>query len=89
MGETGRHDQTGGLTEILSAPIVKRSVMIAGHATSVTIEKPFWDGLKAIAKRDKKSLNQLVTEIDKARPRQLSGNLSSAIRLFVLNTQNN
>jgi predicted DNA-binding ribbon-helix-helix protein len=61
--------------------------MIAGHATSVSIEKPFWDGLKAIAKQDKKSMNQLIAEIDEARPRQLSGNLSSAIRLYVLNAR--
>lgn len=68
------------LANILSAPIVKRSVMIAGHATSVSIEKPFWDALKSSAKAQKKSLNQLVTEIDEAR----SVNLSSAIRLYVL-----
>ena len=68
------------LTEILNAPIVKRSVMIAGHATSVSIEKPFWDAFKNIAKAQGKSVNQLTTEIDEAR----SINLSSAIRLYVL-----
>ena len=80
MGTTGRDDQAGGLTELLSAPVIKRSVMIAGHATSVSIEKPFWDAFKAIAKRDNKSINQLIAEIDEAR----SINLSSAIRLYVL-----
>lgn len=69
------------LTNILNAPIVKRSVMIAGHATSVSIEKPFWDAFKALAETQKKSINQLITEIDEAR----SVNLSSAIRLYVLN----
>ena len=68
------------LIEILNAPIVKRSVMIAGHATSVSIEKPFWDAFKNIAKAQGKSINQLITEIDEAR----SVNLSSAIRLYVL-----
>lgn len=68
------------LSEILNAPVVKRSVMIAGHASSVSIEKPFWDGLKIIADQQNKSINQLVAEIDEAR----SVNLSSAIRLYVL-----
>lgn len=67
------------LSEILNAPIVKRSVMIAGHATSVSIEKPFWDAFKALAESQNLSINQLITEIDEAR----SVNLSSAIRLYV------
>jgi predicted DNA-binding ribbon-helix-helix protein len=68
------------LTDILNAPIVKRSVMIAGHATSVSIEKPFWDLFKDLAEKQNRSINQLITEIDEAR----SINLSSAIRLYVL-----
>jgi predicted DNA-binding ribbon-helix-helix protein len=68
------------LTEILNAPIIKRSVNIAGHATSVSIEKPFWDMFKALADKQNKSINQLISEIDEAR----SVNLSSAIRLYVL-----
>ena len=68
------------LSDILNTPIVKRSVMIAGHATSVSIEKPFWDAFKTIATAQGKSINQLITEIDEAR----SVNLSSAIRLYVL-----
>ena len=70
------------LSTLLSAPIVKRSVMIAGHATSVSIEKPFWDSLQNFAASQGKSLNQIITEIDEAR----SVNLSSAIRLYVLNS---
>ncbi|MDO8608328.1 MAG: ribbon-helix-helix domain-containing protein [Phaeospirillum sp.] len=58
----------------------KRSVMIAGHATSVTLEAAFWDELKGIAEARSTSLNHLVTEIDSGR----AGNLSSAIRVFVL-----
>ncbi len=68
------------LTDILSAPIIKHSVNIAGHATSVSIEKPFWDIFKQLAEKQGKSINQLITELDEAR----SVNLSSAIRLYVL-----
>ena len=72
------------LADILNAPIVKRSVTIAGHASSVSIEKPFWDAFKAIAERKGTSLNKLVTELDDARVGGESVNLSSAIRLYVL-----
>lgn len=72
------------LAEILNAPIVKRSVTIAGHASSVSIEKPFWDAFKAIAESKGTSINKLVTEIDDARVGGESVNLSSAIRLYVL-----
>lgn len=58
----------------------KRSVKIAGHATSVTLEDEFWDALGEIAARRGVSLNQIIAEIDTGR----SGNLSSAIRVFVL-----
>lgn len=58
----------------------KRSVKIAGHPTSITLEDEFWTELKTIAARDNKSINTLVTEIDETR----SGNLSSALRLHVL-----
>ncbi len=58
----------------------KRSIVIAGHATSVSLEQEFWDALKDIADRRGMSLNHLVAEIDAGRP----GNLSSAIRVFVL-----
>lgn len=60
--------------------IKKRSILIAGHRTSVSLEPEFWEALKAIAGLRKTSVNQLITEIDAAR----SGNLSSAIRVFVL-----
>lgn len=60
--------------------IKKRSVDIAGHRTSVSLEAPFWDALAAIAARRKVSVNQLIAEIDKDR----AGNLSSALRVFVL-----
>ena len=60
--------------------IVKRSVRIAGHATSVSLEPAFWDALCEIAARREMSLNALLSRIDAER----GGNLSSAIRLFVL-----
>lgn len=58
----------------------KRSVLVAGHATSVSLEDAFWDALAAIARERGLSVNQLVTDIDRRR----EGNLSSAIRVFVL-----
>ena len=60
--------------------VEKRSVLVAGHRTSVSLEPEFWDALKAIAERRNTSLNRLIAEIDAER----SGNLSSAIRVFVL-----
>ncbi len=58
----------------------KRSVVIAGHRTSVSIETPFWDSLKDIAEARGMSLNRLIAEIDESR----AENLSSAIRVYVL-----
>ena len=58
----------------------KRSIRIAGHQTSVSLENAFWEALAAIARRRGLSVNTLVTEIDGRR----TGNLSSAIRVFVL-----
>lgn len=65
----------------MAGVIRKRSVDIAGHRTSVSIEEPFWDALKEIAAREGVSLNDLIARIDGAR----DGNLSSAIRVYVLN----
>ena len=62
------------------AGLRKRSVTIAGHATSLTLEEPFWRDLKRLALRHGISLNALIGEIDTGR----DGNLSSALRLFVL-----
>jgi predicted DNA-binding ribbon-helix-helix protein len=58
----------------------KRSVTIAGHATSLTLEEPFWHDLRTLAKRRGVSVNTLVAEVDAKR----AGNLSSALRLLVL-----
>lgn len=58
----------------------KRSVVIAGHATSLSLEEEFWRDLHAVARRRGISINALVASVDAAR----QGNLSSALRLFVL-----
>ncbi len=62
------------------AEIKKRSVVISGHRTSISLENIFWESLRSIATDQGLSVNQLVTEIDRHR----TGNLSSAIRTFVL-----
>jgi predicted DNA-binding ribbon-helix-helix protein len=64
--------------------IRKRSVTIAGHATSVSLEEAFWNGLKDIANRRGLSLNAMISDIDAERSPSDPGNLSSAIRVFVL-----
>jgi len=62
--------------------MIKRSVVIAGqHSTSITLEKEFMEELLFIAKKENKTINELVTEIDKNRN---TSNLSSAIRIFIL-----
>ncbi|NQV79790.1 MAG: ribbon-helix-helix domain-containing protein [Alphaproteobacteria bacterium] len=60
--------------------MAKRSVIVAGHRTSVSLESEFWDELALLAKARGVSLNALVAEVDETR----TGNLSSALRLFVL-----
>jgi predicted DNA-binding ribbon-helix-helix protein len=65
----------------MKSPIVKRSIVLAGHKTSVSLEDAFWDGLKDVAKDQWKTLSDLVGSIDANREH---GNLSSALRLFVL-----
>jgi predicted DNA-binding ribbon-helix-helix protein len=62
--------------------VAKRSLDIAGHRTSVSLEAPFWAALAEIAAERKQSLAALVAEIDRAR--SPGTNLSSAIRVFVL-----
>ena len=63
-----------------SQTLRKRSVVIQGHRTSLSLELPFWDALKEIATRRGLSLARLLAEIDAGR----SGNLSSAARVYVL-----
>ena len=60
----------------------RRSVIVSGHRTSVSVETAFWDELATIAKRRGLSINALVSEIDDDR----LGSLSAAIRIYVLET---
>ncbi|AMS41769.1 ribbon-helix-helix domain-containing protein [Aminobacter sp. NyZ550] len=62
--------------------VEKRSVTIRGHRTSYSLEKPFYDDLLAISAARDMTLAALVAEVDTQRPRE--ANLSSALRLFVL-----
>ncbi len=62
------------------ARLVKRSVVVAGHRTSVSLEDAFWAELRRVAAIRRCSINALIAEIDEGR----SGNLSSAIRVFLL-----
>jgi predicted DNA-binding ribbon-helix-helix protein len=66
---------------IMKSVIVKRSIVINGHKTSVSLEDAFWSSLKNIARTEGVPVSKMVTEIDRTRER---GNLSSAIRLFIL-----
>ena len=70
----------------MKSPVVKRSIVIAGHKTSVSLEDAFWKGLKEIASGRDMTLSDLVAVIDSERQH---GNLSSAIRLFVLDFYRN
>ena len=65
----------------MKSAIVKRSIVINGHKTSVSLEDAFWSSLKKIAHTEGVPLSKMVTEIDKTRER---GTLSCAIRLFIL-----
>jgi len=65
----------------MNSAVVKRSIVVAGHKTSVSLEDAFWQGLKDIAHAREMTLSDLVATIDTDRH---EGNLSSAIRLFVL-----
>ena len=66
----------------MKSVIVKRSIVLNGHKTSVSLENEFWDGLREIADAQKTKLSALVQRIDRERSNR---NLSSAIRVFVFN----
>src|SRR5204862_3281546 len=70
----------------MKSPVIKRSIVIAGHKTSVSLEDAFWKGLKEIADDRNVTLSDLCSLIDTDRQH---GNLSSAIRLFVLDHYRN
>ena len=66
----------------MNTTVTKRSVVIAGRKTSISLEDEFWHALKAIARHQQRTLTSVVGEID----RQRRGNLSSAIRVFVFDS---
>ena len=66
----------------MKSAIVKRSIVLGGHKTSVSLENEFWDGLHYIAEMEKTKLAALLQKIDADRH---NANLSSAIRIYVLN----
>ncbi len=70
-------------SSVVTAPsaVRKRSIVIAGHKTSVSMEDAFWSALRDIAAASKRTLSDLVAEVDATRD---NGNLSSALRLRVL-----
>jgi predicted DNA-binding ribbon-helix-helix protein len=67
---------------LMKSSVVKRSIVLAGHKTSVSLEEAFWNGLKGIPMGRRQSLSDLIGIIGAERQH---GNLSSAVRLFVLN----
>jgi predicted DNA-binding ribbon-helix-helix protein len=64
-----------------SSTLIKRSIIIRGHKTSISLENIFWEALKAIALERHRSISALVGEIEQQRD---ASNLSSATRVFVL-----
>ena len=69
------------MNEAAPQRVVKRSLSISGHRTSVSLEEIFWSELRAIAEQRAQSVASLVAEVDAARG---EANLSSALRVFVL-----
>jgi predicted DNA-binding ribbon-helix-helix protein len=63
------------------SPVIKRSIRLVGNKTSVSLENQFWDGLREIARRENVAVSALIERIDTDR---IDHNLSSAVRLFVL-----
>lgn len=66
---------------LIKSAVTKRSVVIGGHKTSVSLEDPFWAEVRAIADSEKMTVSSLLRRIDRERS---NANLSSAIRVYVL-----
>lgn len=64
----------------MSTTVKKRSVMVGGHRTSISLESAFWEALVRLAAAEGKTIAEMVSDIDAAR----TGNLSSAIRVWIL-----
>jgi len=65
----------------MKSAITKRSVVIGGHKTSVSLEEPFWSAVREIAGNQQMTVSSLLRQIDLER---VNANLSSAIRVYVL-----
>jgi predicted DNA-binding ribbon-helix-helix protein len=65
----------------MKSTVTKRSIILAGHKTSISLEDEFWDGIRQIASAKNMTITGLVNQIDSGRQ---GGSLSSALRLFVL-----
>jgi predicted DNA-binding ribbon-helix-helix protein len=65
----------------MKSTIIKRSVVINGHKTSVSLEQPFWNMVREIAEAERMTVSALLRQIDESRRH---ANLSSAVRIFVL-----
>lgn len=79
---------TAGAREAVGDPaarrLVKRSVTLAGHRTSISLEAAFWTRLRRLAEARGRSVNAVVAEIDAARTASGGGSLSGALRVWVL-----
>jgi predicted DNA-binding ribbon-helix-helix protein len=64
----------------MKSAVIKRSIVVSGHKTSVSLEDAFWEGMREIAREQDVTISNLVGEIDRSRQQS---NLSSAIRVFV------
>lgn len=69
------------MTETKSSVVAKRSMVVEGAKTSVSLEDSFWEALKEVARDEKETLSERVSKIRQAIP---EGNLSSAIRVWLL-----
>ena len=67
--------------QMMPSPVLKRSVVLSGHKTSVSLEEPFWQALREIARERGITMSALINSIASKR---VEGNLSSAVRVFVL-----
>jgi predicted DNA-binding ribbon-helix-helix protein len=79
LGECPRDKNSEGAD--MKSPIIKRSVVINGHKTSVSLEQPFWDIARALAGSEQITVSALLRRIDQERQH---ANLSSAVRVYVL-----
>jgi len=80
-GTGGKEENTNNKSTERSVRPIKRSIRIAGHATSVSLEDEFWQALRDIARRRKQSLSSLLTDVDRQRGGR---SLASACRIYVL-----